>query len=726
MIPLEAEAAPPLAAPAPSVEAPVETVIVTGELLRRPAERTTSSVSVHSGEEIERSTARDVYDVIAATPNARLEDSDYGVGGITLRGIGSYGASGSGAYAAYSTSSAIVFDGVGLPRSALSYADLSAFDLASVEIFRGPQSTSQGRNAMAGAVIVNTAEPQIDSSFSPFLRGRFAGGNDDQQQYAGAVGTTLWPDRLAVRVVGDDRRDGGDIDNRTRDEDDWARRRSRSTRVRASLRPSGIGSAYEALVSFADLRRYQGSTYVPQSEERARASLSNAPQDYDNHSQLGSLDQRLRLGERWRVRAISAYIRSETQSRFDIDYSADDQGATLQNEDAHAFSQELRLDYSGERLRGSFGAYYYKDSNGDDSTGHININGLLQASGFCGAQILCTAPLGNILFGSGSPSHVEDMALFGEVDWLLTDRLTLTGGARVDREKNDRVISSHYTGDTPVATAIVGLLGSAGVLPADGETKVSREFSDVLPKLAASYEVFDGWFAGAAYSEGYRPGGDGYNQVSGRHFSFDSEQTRNYELSFKGRYRPWHLDAALNLFHTRWDDMQIQLGSGVDNYMGNAGPAYIRGGELELSWQPWRVLRVVGGYGIAYGRFGDDVIVADGADLSGNHLPRAPDYTAALALEWTPWPALLIRPDVQWTGKAAAAADNAPPHELPSYALVNLSLRWSAGHFTLFFTGSNLTDARYRKDANNYAFNGTEVVSLGDSRRIAGGLEFMF
>src|SRR5690606_18727025 len=55
-------------------------IIVTGELITREADQTTSSVAVHTGAEIERGTARDVYEVIRSTPNAGLEDSDYGFG----------------------------------------------------------------------------------------------------------------------------------------------------------------------------------------------------------------------------------------------------------------------------------------------------------------------------------------------------------------------------------------------------------------------------------------------------------------------------------------------------------------------------------------------------------------------------------------------------------------------------------------------------------------------
>lgn len=719
------QAAPPATEQSP-VPVELEKVTVTGELLTREASRTTSSVAVYSGAEIERSTAGDVYDLISATPNASRDDSDYGVGGMTLRGIGSYGASGSGAYAAYGTSSSVVFDGVGLPRSALGYADLSAFDLASVEILRGPQSTSQGRNAMAGAVILNTVAPEPGESFSPELRGRLGAGDAQARQYAGAVGATLWPQTLAGRLGYDHRQDDGDSYNATRDEHDWAGRRSDSARLRLGWRPGGEDGRYQAFVGAAELRHTQGSSYVPMADEDSRTARSDAPQDYRNHARLYTLEQRLSLSERWRLRAISAYVDSRTRSRFDGDYTAEAQNATEQHENARAFSQELRANYRGERLQASFGAYYYRDRTRDEQSGFINVNALLATAGVCGLPLVCAAPLGNILFDAGSPTWVEDVAVFGELDWALTPRLTLIAGGRLDRERNSRVITSTYAGDSPTATATILLLASSGVLPNDVNIPVSRQFSEFLPKLAARYELAEGWYLGAAYTEGYRPGGDGYNQVSGRYFRFDSEKTRNGELSLKGRYRPWKLETALNLFQTRWDDMQIQQGSGSDNYMGNTGPAFLRGGELELRWRPVRALRLIGGYGVTWGRFGNGVRSSDEVDLSGHRLPKAPSYSGTLALEWMPLPGLMIRPDAQWTGRAAADSENTAQYELPAYQLINLAVRWQRGPIGLYFAGRNLSDAHYRRDANGYSFSGVDVVSLGDRRRLIAGVEFHF
>lgn len=706
----------------PTAEHDVElpTLVVTGELLRRESAETTSSVAVYNGDEIDRSTARDLYDVIRATPNAALEDNDYGFGGMSLRGIGSYGASGAGAFASYGTTSVVVLDGVGLPRAALAYADLSAFDLDSVEVFRGPQSTSQGRNAMAGAVVITTAQPQFDGPTTPQLRGRFGAGDQARRQYAGALNVTLWPDTLAMRLVHDERRDDSDIRNQTRNQTDAARRDARTTRLRGRFQPGGWQGDYAVLFSISDISRYSGSRYVLLSEEHRRTALNDQPQDFENRAQMFSLQQSLNLSQRWSLRATSAYFESDTFSRFDTDYSAEDGGATEQWESAYGFSQEIRALYDGSQLRASAGVYYADEHNADDTSGYLELSYLLSSSGLPVAGV----PLGRVNYQGANPSDVRDYAVFGEVEWQLSPRLALIAGARIDKEENSRVITTAYEGNSAVSALLVQALAGS-VLPADGSVSVERAFSEVLPKAAVRYELFDGWFIGASYAEGYRPGGDGYNQVSGRYFSFDAERTQNTELSLKGSYSPWRVQTALNLFYTRWTDMQVQGGQGTDTYMENAGQATISGGELEFRWRPrgLSALQLIGGYGLTHGRF-DRYVSTEGDNYAGHRLPKAPQYTATLALEWMPFQNLLIRPDVLWVGSTPANADNNPTHTLYDYQLVNLSVRWQIADFTAFLSATNLSDEHYRRDANNYGSAGYDVVSLGEGRRLFGGIEF--
>ncbi|PPE74644.1 hypothetical protein C3942_07735 [Solimonas fluminis] len=728
-IPLQQEPTPVPATPEPPPEAVrLETIVVTGELLKREAERTTASVGVKTGAEIERSSARDVYDVIRSTPNAGWHDSELGLSTVSMRGIGSYGASLVGAGTIYGTATTIVVDGVGLPRGAMGFADLSAFDLDQVEVFRGPQSTSQGRNAMAGAVVINTVEPQVEGRFIPEFRGRLGAGNDNTLQGAAAFGATLWPDRLAIRLVTDYRSSDGEIRNETRDEDDWAGDRSRGTRLRAKLTPLGADGPYEVLAGIADNRRRIGNRYVVQEREAERVATADEPSEVDGEARLYSLDQRLRLGQDWTLRAVSAWARSHTLLHLDVDYTERDDGYIAQVADSRSFSQELRASFTGEAWRGTLGLYYFDGKDGEYSTGLTALTGLLDASQLCLLDILCTLPLGGVTVVSDNPARIENKALFGEVDWQARERLTLTAGLRVDHERNGRHSVNDLGGDNPAAAAAVALLQGAGVLGPDGETDVSRSFSAVLPKAAVSYELFEGGFVGAAYTEGYRPGGDGYHLACGQRYSFDAERTRNYELSFKGRLRGGQTQFALNLFHTDWDDMQVPVGPLTCQIIENAGRSRIRGGELELGTSIVESLRLTGSLGIAQGKFVDFVRQEgnEEVDYSGNPLPKSPEYSVTLALEWAPIRNLLIRPEAQRVGATSAQIDNRSDHQIPAYTLLNLSLRWHYRGLGLFFNGSNLADRDYRLDANTTALRGDAVAALGYGRRLLGGLEFQF
>lgn len=704
--------------------ATLETIVVTGELLTREADRTTSSVAVRTGAEIERSAVRDVYDIIRSTPNASWNDSELGLSTVSLRGIGSYGASMVGAGTIYGSATSIVVDGVALPRGVMGFADLSAFDLSQVEVFRGPQSTSQGRNAMAGAVIVNTLEPEVAADFLPEFRGRIGVGGDRAWTGAASLGATLWPDRLAARLVTDNRSSDGDIVNVTRDENDWAKDISHGTRLRAKIAPSGTDGPYEAVLGAGMSSRTIGNRYVLQSREQERVAEADEPTGMESDAQLYSLNQRLRLGEGWTLGAVSAWARSETQMHYDVDFSAQQDGYIAQIADSHSFSQELRASYSGEAWRGTLGLYYFKGVDGENSAGATAVAALLDAVGLCPVALVCTLPLGNVTVQADAPARFENQAVFGELDWQATSRLTLTAGLRYDRERNGRRSVSAIDGDNPLAQVAVLALKQAGVLGQDGETDVSARFSALLPKVAASYELIDDHFVGAAYTEGYRPGGDGYNFGSGRRYSFDSERTQNVELSLKGSLGALRTHYALNLFHTDWRDMQVPVGQLLDQYIDNAGRSRVRGGELELRSILFDSLRLVGGAGVSHGRFID--FVSSQGDYSGNRLPKAPEYSFTFALEWLPLDGLLLRPEVQRVGETPSQANNLPENHIDAYTLLNFSLRWQLGQLGLYFNGNNLTDEHYRLDANITALRGDPVAALGYGRQLLGGFEIRF
>lgn len=154
-------------------------ITVTGERVERTVAETPSSVVVVTGEELEGSPARDsVEEVLERIPNITSEGT--GNEAPTIRGVNSTGVlSGADAFLGGSRPrSTITVDGRPLSFNEYIFGTTSIFDLERVEVFRGPQTTAQGVNSIAGAVYVTTADPTFEPvtflpRFGPLRAGIF-------------------------------------------------------------------------------------------------------------------------------------------------------------------------------------------------------------------------------------------------------------------------------------------------------------------------------------------------------------------------------------------------------------------------------------------------------------------------------------------------------------------------------------------------------------------------
>ena len=148
---------PAAAACAADTDTVLDKVTVTGEKMKRSLAKTTTAVSVLQGERVDTGEVSSVNEVAAMVPNMTLN----AVGGVNIRGVEGAGP-GVGFYS---------FVGGGRPRISTSldgvadvwtgqqYLDSDVWDVKQVEVLRGPQSTTQGRNALGGAVLVQTNDP---------------------------------------------------------------------------------------------------------------------------------------------------------------------------------------------------------------------------------------------------------------------------------------------------------------------------------------------------------------------------------------------------------------------------------------------------------------------------------------------------------------------------------------------------------------------------------------
>ena len=135
-------------------------IVVTGEKVARDMKNTASSVSVISGDKIKKEKTGDptVSEAIKDIPNVVYTDN---VSAPIIRGQDTQGPN-TGSIAFFTGTvprATINVDGHYLGYNEFIYGASSIWDVESIEVFRGPQTTSQGANAIAGAILVNTKDP---------------------------------------------------------------------------------------------------------------------------------------------------------------------------------------------------------------------------------------------------------------------------------------------------------------------------------------------------------------------------------------------------------------------------------------------------------------------------------------------------------------------------------------------------------------------------------------
>lgn len=174
----------------------LDKVVITGDNITRDLMDTASSVSVLTAEELEKEKPgkQEVRSVLAGTPNVLYTDS---VSTPVIRGQDAQGPhTGANAFFAGSVPRATInLDGHYLSYNELYFGATSTWDVDSIEVFRGPQTTAQGANAIAGAIIVNTKDP----SFTREAAYRLEGGNYNQRA-ASLMWSAPLSEELAARV----------------------------------------------------------------------------------------------------------------------------------------------------------------------------------------------------------------------------------------------------------------------------------------------------------------------------------------------------------------------------------------------------------------------------------------------------------------------------------------------------------------------------------------------
>ena len=222
------------------------------------------------------------------------------------------------------------------------------------------------------------------------------------------------------------------------------------------------------------------------------------------------------LDDNYTLVSISAYRNFESYDHIDADFTDIALFGTINDSKQRSFSQELRIDYTGDKLNYILGAYYFTQELDLDYSLYTDtffndfymlsldgalddlfagINALSAATGGYIAPVALGAP-GNTDFDHVAQQKHTSYALFGQFDYKLTDELTLTAGLRYTDENKDLVtVFSEDLPDDEVfptyfnsATELIVGAGAAGVAAgniqvalATGQTPTQEDLAALLP-----------------------------------------------------------------------------------------------------------------------------------------------------------------------------------------------------------------------------------------------------
>ncbi|MES2489502.1 MAG: TonB-dependent receptor [Pseudomonadota bacterium] len=686
-------------------------VIVTAEKLGRQLNETATSVTVFSGADIEDQGDQSLSDLMRRTANASAAEE----GNFSIRGISQSGAGGGVGAPLIS----VQVDGVTLDNTAQQGALDDMFDVGYVEVLRGAQSTSQGRNALAGAVTIHTQDPTREWD----TRLRLQAGQRGTRGVAAAGGGPLG-DSFAFRLLGNYQKDDGFITHLPDKDKNFAQKKQTTLRGKLSFTPTALPSFTSLLTLGGDDSKGQPDYNIESGEagsDPAQRRTSTVSVDTSDHvrSRIASWRNALDLGEDYTINAITAYMRTKQEYLRDYDGIAEEGGRNDIYNNGRNLTQELRLNIKElGPVTGVVGVYggRFKDHN-------LTYSYDVRQS----AASVLPVPLpvvGDLVaveldFTNETDKDARNLAAFSEFDVKLPWRLTATFGLRYDTETLDvRSRFSTERGDafitTPAglqtvplvgvtASQLLGVIPGINVLPLLAAGGIAPDtagfqggkthYSALLPKLGLRHAINQDWSVFATYSEAYRAGGIDIDTTTGEALPFDPEYTKNYELAVRGKFHDLPIEIAANVFYTDWEKQQVPVLRGYFFVTQNAGRSRLYGGETSVTWKPTRGLRVDASVGLVQTKF---LEYRDGdEDYAGNQFVFAPRATANIGATWRSRTGLMAAVNLACRSSSFASPENAADERSESRQLLDARVGWESNYLSLYVSGRNLLNQDY-------------------------------
>jgi iron complex outermembrane recepter protein len=687
----------------------VERIVVTAERRTQDLQTSAISATVLTEKMLEDKGVVNLTTLQYAAPGLMI--SDYGSANtFNIRGIGQSSVE-------IDLPSGVVIYRDGVPTLTGYFQNAPYYDMASVEVLRGPQGTFGGKSASAGAVFIRTRDPELDEIQNTLTGGV---GNYGFYEWTGIFNRPIG-DTLALRMaVHGERRDslfdsissnpnpGNDHYGGPFTGDDERRVDS----IRGGLLWQ-ITDAFKAVwkLDVDDLHfgSHAATGFIPTGpnagvEEDMSNPIVNGPHKYVDRGQRSSLRLTYEFENGIEINSLSGYAFVKTRANWDFNGSNPAISAWLSGGKTTNFSQEFNVlspdDQRFTWVVGLFGQSYrndWYDGKGDGLDFSVDP---------------FDDPPGTI----SSPWKKDEIwyAVFGEIAYDLTDQLKVKAGGRLGHYKFDQFTQWVLFEDPsiPLSQPVGGVL--------DHYEEDSFDW-----KVDLDYQLSDTQFLYALISRGHTDGTvnafpNANTPVTGHHTPVNPMKVINYEVGWKGSFIDDQVSTQLNVYYQTFEDYQALFaltGLGIPvvdtfaEFKNARAESIIYGVELGVQayFENWTFdlgfsysKSELGSFGTVLNIFAPVYGGPPDIELDGARTPFAPEVTSNAGLAYTflvgdqgEPTSVTPRIDVAYFSDSYASLFENRATFLEGQTLLSASVRVETGNWDVFFWGTNLTDERF-------------------------------
>jgi iron complex outermembrane recepter protein len=730
--------------------AELEAIIVTARKREEDLQKVPVAITAISDEAIRERTLTELRDIQDVSPNVLFTENSgmKGTSRVFIRGVGE-----NTPFFSIDPAVGIYIDGIPLSRPQGS--NLGLMDVERVEVLRGPQGTTFGKNTIGGSINYVSKTPA--SAFEAAVVGRF--GNYDNRSVQAAVSGPLG-ETLAVRLSAAVNKRDGFIDNTydggsLSDLDNWMTRGSLQWRPNGQLTLLLSGDYFERsessnipqLLSFnpasplvslfdaASFARYGihpfalaldgdpfrgfhpgGASVRPgqpaivftdplTNRYRIRPGPNASRQRIWGTYLIGTYE----LTDALSVKSLTSYRKTRSNVWVDSFGTAVPASVNVLEEDAEETSQELQL--LGDGLmdgRLNFVAGFFYGLTKTEELGTQWFEPEIMASVF------------NLSTSRNQSQETISLAGFGNASFMLTEDTQLTAGARWTKDKKDfrRAEFAAFPAGTnigfgPALTPQRPLPGGAPFI-----FNGKEDWPAWSGVVAAQKQWTPDVMTYVSWSRGFRSGG--FSAV-GRSLlevrPYDPEFVSSWEAGLRSNLLDRRLQLNVTGYWMDYTDRQLSaviIDTSVTPFVSrqaifNAGKSEQKGFEVEAAFRPIRQLTLTGAYGLTDAKYEKlDAPLRAGSTVAADlrlKLPQTPKHTAngsatfrtpigALPGEFSLTASWSYRSKVYYdVGNSEAAAQG-------GYGLWNARAAWTTadGDLEVAAWVRNLGDKRYRTD----------------------------